>query len=87
MQAAQMSNYLVTDTLPELLGNRSPTKSPTANVFASADGFVQIVALREAHAKELLGLLGVGEMYDQFELVVHFANAQQAQQFFCVGFA
>ena len=56
MQAAQMSNYLVTDTLPELLGNRSPTKSPTANVFASADGFVQIVALREAHAKELFGL-------------------------------
>ena len=27
MQAAQMSNYLVTNTLPELMGNRSPTKS------------------------------------------------------------
>ena len=66
MQAAQMSNYLVTNTLPELMGNRSPTKSPTANVFASADGFVQIVALREAHAKELFKLLGVGELYEQF---------------------
>ena len=64
MQAAQMSNYLVTNTLPELMGNRSPTKSPTANVFASADGFVQIVALREAHVKALFTLLGVADMYD-----------------------
>ena len=64
MQAAQMSNYLVTNTLPELMGNRSPTKSPTANVFASADGFVQIVALRETHVKALFTLLGVADMYD-----------------------
>jgi crotonobetainyl-CoA:carnitine CoA-transferase CaiB-like acyl-CoA transferase len=66
MQAAQMSNYLVTNTLPELMGNRSPTKSPTANVFASADGFVQIVALREAHVKSLFTLLGVADMYDTY---------------------
>ena len=66
MQAAQMSNYLVTNTLPELMGNRSPTKSPTANVFASADGFVQIVALREAHVKALFTLLGVADMYDTY---------------------
>ena len=66
MQAAQMSNYLVTNTLPELMGNRSPTKSPTANVFASADGFVQIVALREAHIKALFTLLGVADMYDTY---------------------
>ena len=66
MQAAQMSNYLVTNTLPELMGNRSPTKSPTANVFASADGFVQIVALRETHVKALFTLLGVADMYDTY---------------------
>ena len=66
MQAAQMSNYLVTNTLPELMGNRSPTKSPTANVFASANGFVQIVALREAHVKALFTLLGVADMYDTY---------------------
>ncbi|MEE6248696.1 MAG: CaiB/BaiF CoA-transferase family protein [Pseudomonadota bacterium] len=66
MQAAQMSNYLVTNTLPELMGNRSPTKSPTANVFASADGFVQIVALREAHVKALFTLLGVADMYETY---------------------
>lgn len=66
MQAPQMSNYLVTNTLPELMGNRSPTKSPTANVFASADGFVQIVALREAHVKALFTLLGVADMYDTY---------------------
>ena len=66
MQAAQMSNYLVTHTLPDLMGNRSPTKSPTANVFASSDGFVQIVALREAHVQALFTLLGVADMYDTY---------------------
>ena len=66
MQAAQMSNYLVTSTLPELMGNRSPTKSPTANVFASSDGFVQIVGLREAHVKDLFKLLGAAELYEKF---------------------
>lgn len=66
MQAGQMSDYLVDNTLPELMGNRSPTKAPTANVFASADGFVQIAAIRDTQAKELFKLLGVGELYDQF---------------------
>ena len=66
MQAAQMSNYLVTNTLPELMGNRSPTKSPTA-----ADGFVQIVALREAHVKALFTLLGVADMYDTYSRAGH----------------
>ena len=66
MQAAQMSNYLVNDSLPELMGNRSPTKSPTANVFACSDGFVQIVALREPHVKDLFSLLGVADLYERF---------------------
>ena len=36
MQAPQVSGYLVNGVQPELFGNRSPTRSPTANVFATA---------------------------------------------------
>ena len=75
MQAPQMSNYLVTETLPELMGNRSPTKSPTANVFASADGFVQVVALRETHVKALFALLQAPELYASYpEPAMRIAN-------------
>jgi formyl-CoA transferase len=41
VQAPQVSNYLVNGVLPELFGNRSPTRQPTANVFATADARVQ----------------------------------------------
>ena len=47
MQAPQISAYLVDGTLPELYGNASPTKQPTANVFATADGHIQVVGFRE----------------------------------------
>ncbi len=66
MQAAQMSNYLVNGTLPELLGNRSPTKQPTANVFATADGFIQVVALREAQVQALMTLLQRADLYETY---------------------
>ncbi len=63
MQAPQISAYLATDTLPELMGNRSPTKQPTANVFATADGHVQVIALRETQAHALFKLLGDEALY------------------------
>ena len=66
MQAAQMSNYLVSGTLPELMGNRSPTKQPTANVFATTDGFIQVVGLRESHVQAVCKLLGREDLYAQY---------------------
>jgi formyl-CoA transferase len=64
MQAAQMSAYLVNGTLPDLMGNRSPTKQPTANVFATANGFIQVVALRETQIRALFKLLDQEAFYD-----------------------
>lgn len=63
MQAAQVSNYLANGSLPELMGNRSPTKQPTANVFATADGHVQVIALKESQLQSLLKLIGHEEFY------------------------
>ena len=63
MQAPQVSNYLVNGVVPELFGNRSPTRAPTANVFATADGHVQVVALKEDQVESLFTLLGYADRY------------------------
>jgi CoA:oxalate CoA-transferase len=63
IQAPQVSNYLMHGVLPELFGNRSPTRQPTANVFATADGFIQVVALKEPQVQKLFAVLGIGERY------------------------
>jgi crotonobetainyl-CoA:carnitine CoA-transferase CaiB-like acyl-CoA transferase len=64
MQAPQVSNYLVNGVLPELFGNRSPTRAPTANVFATADGHIQVVALKEPQVQKLFAVLGCAPQYD-----------------------
>lgn len=66
MQAPQISAYLVDGTLPDLMGNRSPTKQPTANVFATADGYVQVVAMKETQVRALFAALGHEELYAQY---------------------
>ena len=58
MQAAQYSNYLNQGSLIGLLGNASPTKQPTANVFPTSDGHIQVTALRQPQVEKLFGALG-----------------------------
>ena len=64
MQAPQLTNFLHTGTIPELLGNRSPTKQPTSNVFATSDSFVQVAAFKEPQIKSLLTAIGHGDFYE-----------------------
>jgi len=64
MQAAQVSNYLDSGKLPALLGNRSPTLQPTANVFATADGFIQVIGLKETQITALMKVLGLEDLYE-----------------------
>ncbi len=63
MQAPQLTGYFATGTLPDLTGNRSPTKQPTANVFESSDGYVQVIALKEAQIQSLLEAIGHPDFY------------------------
>ena len=63
MQAPQMTGYLVTGNVPELNGNASPTKQPTSNVFASRDGYVQVIAMKETQVEALFAELGIPERY------------------------
>lgn len=66
MIAPQMSAFLANGILPDLLGNRSPTRQPTANVFTTADGHIQIAALSERHVQGLFNLLGLAEFIERF---------------------
>ena len=63
LQAPQVTGYLVNSVQPELFGNRSPTRQPTANVFATADGYIQVVALKEPQVQKLFDVLGCMEHY------------------------
>ncbi|MEZ5550802.1 MAG: CoA transferase [Pseudomonadales bacterium] len=58
LQTAQVSNYLVNGVVPELLGNRSPTGQPTANAFRTADGFMNVLALRDGQVAALFRCIG-----------------------------
>lgn len=71
MQGPQISAHFNTGDTPELLGNQSPTRNPTANVFTTSDGHVQIIALKEHQAKAFFTLIGHADMLTQ----ERFANA------------
>lgn len=65
MQTPQVSSCLLDQgNLPELIGNKSPSGHPTGNVFQTADGYIQIVALRETQVLSLLKVLGCERMLD-----------------------
>jgi crotonobetainyl-CoA:carnitine CoA-transferase CaiB-like acyl-CoA transferase len=58
-QAAQFSTYPKTGEQAGLLGNSSPTRAPTADVFPTGDGFIQLTALRDNQVFKLCVALGL----------------------------
>jgi crotonobetainyl-CoA:carnitine CoA-transferase CaiB-like acyl-CoA transferase len=58
MQAAQFSNYLNQGNLVGLLGNASPTRQPTANVFETSDGSIQVTAIRQQQVETFFKAIG-----------------------------
>ena len=65
MQAAQFSSYLNQGSLIGLKGNASPTGQPTANVFPTGDGYIQITALRQPQVEKLFAELGIAALLEQ----------------------
>lgn len=58
MQAAQFSNYINQGNLVGLLGNASPTRQPTANVFETSDGSIQVTAIRQPQVETFFKAIG-----------------------------
>ena len=65
MQAVQFARFFDTAEQPPLFGNRSPTGQPTANVFRTSDGFLQVLALRQSQAEKLFSVLGCPQQLEQ----------------------
>lgn len=63
MQTIQITNYLATGKVPQLIGNRSPTGHPTANAFKTADGHINVLALREPQVASLFEIVGLAQAY------------------------
>ncbi len=66
MQAPQYAAYLTNGRIPGLIGNHSPTGQPTANVFPTSDGYLQVVALKDNQAMVLFGVLGLEYLGERF---------------------
>ncbi len=54
--------YTAAGREPQLLGNQSPTRLPTADVFAARDGRLQVLALTDPQAEALFRALGLEEL-------------------------
>ncbi|MEM7252909.1 MAG: CoA transferase [Pseudomonadota bacterium] len=58
------NDFLLTGAEPDLLGNQSLTMLPTANVFPTQDGYIQITAITQPHIQLLIETLGRPELLD-----------------------
>ena len=86
MQAAQYSNFLNQGSLIGLMGNASPTRQPTANVFPTSDGFIQITALRQPQVEKMFSVMGREDKLKEpgFESPdARVANTPTVHQFLC----
>ncbi|MBO6557198.1 MAG: CoA transferase [Pseudomonadales bacterium] len=82
MQAAQFSNYMNQGQLVGLRGNASPTGQPTANVFPTKDGHIQITALRQPQVEKLFAELGLSDMLEEEKYATPEARVSQKEPIF-----
>ena len=57
MQVSAVTKQLHDGTRGQLAGNASPAKSPVANTFQTADGYITVSAVTEPHIKAILAVL------------------------------
>ena len=82
MQASQFSNYLNQSTLIGLRGNASPTGQPTANVFPTMNGHIQITALRQPQVEKLFTELGLKQMLEDTKFATTDSRINHPQEIF-----
>jgi crotonobetainyl-CoA:carnitine CoA-transferase CaiB-like acyl-CoA transferase len=80
LQAAQYNNYLIQGTLDGLIGNGSPTGQPTANVFPTGDGFIQITAIQKSQVEKMFAVFGEPQITDQPEFASNETRRQHPEK-------
>jgi len=79
LQAAQISNYKNQGQLNPLQGNASPTGQPTADVFSTQDGFIQVTALRQNQVEALFDAFGKREQLSEMGFRTPQERAENAE--------
>ncbi|MBT4494388.1 MAG: CoA transferase [Gammaproteobacteria bacterium] len=79
MQAVQFANWLNQGSLVGLGGNSSPTRQPTADVFPTSDGYIQVTALSQPQVEILFRELEISGRLDQPEYATTEARIQNPQ--------
>ena len=64
LQSVNFARYLAGAPEPQLLGNSSPAKLPTADSFETADGYILTSTVTEAQCSGLMKVVGLGHMLD-----------------------
>lgn len=64
MMGPVAASYMVAGLEPELLGNRSPARLPSAGVFPTREGQIQVLALTQPQVRSLCQLLGRAELLE-----------------------
>ena len=86
MLAPQMTDYLMTGKAQARLGNLSPTLQPTANVFPTADGHIQIAALKDKQAEALFRVLGLEARFPDFpDARTRFKRSEEVHGLLCTA--
>ena len=77
-----MASYLIAGQEPELLGNRSPARLPSAGVFATRDGSLMVLALTQPQIKNLCRVVGRPDLLEDprwAQRAGQIANAESMQ--------
>ena len=61
-----MAAYLAKGTLPALIGNRSPTRQGSADVFETSDGHISVAAIKDHQVEALLAVVARQDAFDRF---------------------
>ncbi|MCH9674970.1 MAG: CoA transferase [Gammaproteobacteria bacterium] len=64
MMAPNVAAYLMAGVEPRLNGNLSQAMIPTADVFPTADGYLQVAVLSDAHTKTFCEVIGRADLLD-----------------------
>ena len=76
MQAAQYANYMNEGTRIGLQGNLSATRAPTADVYPTADGYLQITAIRDNQVAALFYAIGIVDRLSEAEFATESARVE-----------
>ncbi|MDG2072228.1 MAG: CoA transferase [Pseudomonadales bacterium] len=79
LQATQFNNYFIQDTVEDLIGNSSQTGIPTADLYATKDGFLQITAIKQSQVEKLFDVIGQSETLARPEFLTMASRKENAK--------